>query len=52
MIGKLKEVKFQEEIFNRKFKSLLKEYEYVQEQIKDSEKRIKEIAEDEELTER
>ncbi|MBU1298084.1 MAG: IS110 family transposase [Bacteroidetes bacterium] len=49
MIEKLKEVRFQEGIFNQKFVSLLKEYEYVKEQIKDTEKRIKEISEDEEL---
>ena len=29
---------------------LIKEYEYVKEQIKDSEKRIKDIAEDDELS--
>jgi transposase len=58
MVEKLSAVKFQEEIFNKKFTSLLKEYEYVQEQIKDSEGRIKEIAlasqseEDKELSER
>lgn len=48
-IEKLKLVRFQEEIFNRKFESLIKEYEYVKDQIKDTEKRIKEIGEDEEL---
>jgi transposase len=52
MVKKLKSVKFQEEIFNKKFTSLLKEYEYVQEQIKDTEGRIKEIAEDKELGQR
>lgn len=51
-IEKLKFVRFQEEIFNRKFEALIKEYEYVKEQIKDSEKRIKEIGEDVELGER
>ena len=57
MIRRLKEVKFQGEIFNKKFSCLLKEYEYVQEQIKDTEERIKEIAlasqseEDKELSE-
>ena len=50
MIRKLKGVRFQEEIFNKKFTCLLKEYEYVQEQIKDTEERIKEIAEDKELS--
>ncbi len=48
-IEKLKEVRFEEPIFNTKFSQLIKEYEYVKEQIKDSEKRIKEIGEDEEL---
>jgi len=51
-IEKLKLVRFQEDIFNRKFEVLIKEYEFVKEQIKDSEKRIKEIGEDEELGER
>ena len=51
-IEKLKLVKFQEEIFNLKFEALIKEYEYVKEQIKDSEKRIKDISEDEELKDR
>ena len=48
-IEKLKLVRFQEEIFNRKFEVLIREYEFVKEQIKDSEKRIKEIGEDAEL---
>jgi transposase len=52
MISRLKSVKFQEKIFNKKFSSLLKEYEFVQEQIKDTEGRIKEIAEDKELSEK
>lgn len=51
-IEKLKLVRFQEDIFNRKFEVLIKEYEFVKEQIKDSEKRIKEIGEDEELKDR
>ena len=51
-IEKLKLVRFQEDIFNRKFETLIKEYEFVKEQIKDTEKRIKEIREDEELKER
>ena len=51
-IAKLKLVRFQEEIFNRKFEALIKEYEYVKEQIKDTENRIKEIGEDEELKSR
>ena len=49
-IEKLKGVKFQDNIFNMKFEQLIKEYEYVKEQIKDSERRIKEIADDEELS--
>ena len=48
-IDKLKGVKFQEKIYNVKFAQLIREYEYVKEQIKDTEKRIKEISEDEEL---
>ena len=48
-IEKLKSVRFQEDIFNRKFEVLIKEYEFVKEQIKDTEKRIKEIGDDEEL---
>lgn len=48
-IEKLKLVKFQENIFNLKFESLIKEYEFVKEQIKDTETRIKEIGEDEGL---
>lgn len=51
-IEKLKLVRFQEDIFNRKFETLIKEYEFVKEQIKDTEKRIKEIGEDEELREK
>lgn len=50
LVEKLKLVRFEENIFNTKFAQLLKEYEYVKEQIKDSEKRIKEIAEDEDLS--
>lgn len=49
LVEKLKSVKFQEDIFNKKFGQLIVEYEYVKEQIKDSEKRIKEISDDEEL---
>jgi len=48
-IEKLKLVRFQEDIFNRKFDTLIKEYEFVKEQIKDTEKRIKEIGEDPEI---
>src|SRR4030067_933417 len=52
MIEKLRSLKFQEVIFNKKFSSLLNEYDYVKEQIKDTEKRIEEISEDKELRER
>lgn len=48
-IEKLKLVRFQEDIFNRKFDTLIKEYEFVKEQIKDTEKRIKEIGDDPEI---
>jgi transposase len=52
MVEKLRAVKFQEEIFNKKFSSLLAEYDYVKEQIRDTEKRIEEISEEKELGER
>jgi len=52
MIEKLRAVKFQEEIFNKKFSSLLSEYDYVKEQIRDTEKRIEEISEEKDLGER
>jgi len=48
-IENLKKVRFADDIFNKKFAQLIKEYEYVKEQIKDSEKRIAEISEEEEL---
>jgi transposase len=51
-LEKLKEVKFQDNIFNTKFTQLIKEYEYVKAQIKDSESRIKEIAEEKELSDK
>ena len=51
-IERLKRIEFQEDIFNRKFKQLIKEYEYVKEQIKDTERRIKDIGEDKELQEK
>jgi transposase len=51
-IEKLKEIKFQEDIFNKKFEQLLREYEYVKEQIIDTEKRIKEIGGDQQLGEK
>ena len=58
MMEKLRAIQFQEEIFNRKFSCLLREYDYVKEQIRDTEKRIVEISlasqseEDKELSER
>ena len=51
-VEKLKGIKFQGSIFNLKFEALIKEYEFVCEQIKDSEKRIKEIKDDDEFTDR
>jgi len=48
-IERLKELRFQEDIFNRKFEQFIREYEYIKEQIRDSEKRIKEISEDREF---
>lgn len=51
-VEKLKTLKFQEDIFNRKFASLIREYEFVCQQIKDSKERILEISEDKELKER
>lgn len=51
-VEKLKTLKFEEAIFNKKFASLIKEYEFVFEQIKDSKDLIKEISEDEELRDR
>jgi transposase len=52
MIEKLRGVEFQEVIFNKKFTSLLNEYDYVKKQIKDTETRIEEISEEEELGKR
>src|SRR4030067_799408 len=49
LLGKLKEIKFEDKLFDLKFGNLLKEYEYIVEQIKDSEKIIERIKEDEEL---
>lgn len=51
-IEKLKGETFQEDIFNKKFQQLIREYEYVKEQIKDTENRIKDIGEDKELQEK
>jgi transposase len=51
-VDKLKFVKFQEPIFNMKFESIIREYEFLKEQIKDSEKYIKEIKTDKVLGQR
>jgi transposase len=49
LLEKLKEIKFEDKLFDLKIGNLLKEYEYIVEQIKDSEKIIEKIKEDEEL---
>ncbi|MEO8231280.1 MAG: IS110 family transposase, partial [Ignavibacteriota bacterium] len=49
LLEKLKELKFEDKLFDLKFGNLLKEYEYIVEQIKDSEKIIEKIKEDAEL---
>lgn len=49
ILEKLKEIKFEDKLFDLKIGNLLKEYEYIVEQIKDSEKIIGKIKEDEEL---
>lgn len=49
LLEKLKEIKFEDELFDLKFGNLLKEYEYIVEQIKDSEKIIAKIKQDEKL---
>lgn len=49
LLEKLKEIKFEDKLFDLKIGNLLKEYEYIVEQIKDSEKIIGKIKEDEEL---
>lgn len=49
LLEKLKELKFVDKLFDLKFGNLLKEYEYVASQIKDSEKIIERIKEDAEL---
>ncbi len=49
LLEKLKELKFEDKLFDLKFGNLLKEYEYLVSQIKDSEKIIEQIKEDEEL---
>jgi transposase len=49
LVEKLKGLKFEDKLFDLKFGNLLKEYEYVVSQIKDTEKIIEKIKEDEEL---
>ena len=49
LLEKLKEIKFEDKLFDLKFGNLLKEYEYTVEQIKDTEKIIVKIKEDEQL---
>lgn len=49
LVEKLKTLKFEDKLFDLKFSNLLKEYEYVVDQIKDSEKVIEKISEDSEL---
>jgi len=46
LLEKLKELTFESELFNMKFKNLLTEYEYVSGQIKDSEEIIEKFIED------
>jgi transposase len=52
LVGKLKGLKFEDKLFDMKFVSLLTEYEYIVEQIKDSEKIIAKIKEDQSLGKR
>lgn len=52
LIERLKELKFEDKLFDLKFGNLLKEYEYTVSQIKDSEEIIGKIKEDEELGQR
>jgi transposase len=49
LLEKLKVIKFEDKLFDMKFSSLLTEYEYVVSQIKDTEKIIEKIKEDQEL---
>jgi transposase len=46
LVEKLKELTFEDNLFNLKFGNLLKEYEYLLDQIKDSEEIIEKIKED------
>jgi len=52
LLEKLKELKFEDKLFDLKFGNLLKEYEYTVSQIKDSEEIIGKIKEDEQLGKR
>jgi transposase len=52
LLEKLKTLKFEDKLFDLKFGNLLKEYEYLAGQIKDSEKIIEKIKEDDELGKR
>jgi transposase len=52
LVERLKELKFEEKLFEVKFGNLLKEYEYTVSQIKDSEEIIGKIKEDEDMRER
>ncbi|GAB6283113.1 MAG: IS110 family transposase [Ignavibacterium sp.] len=49
LLEKLKVIKFEDKLFDMKFRNLLTEYEYVVGQIKDTEKIIEKIKGDEEL---
>ena len=49
LLEKLKEIKFEDKLFDLKFGNLLKEYQYIVDQIKDSQKIIEKIKEDKEL---
>ena len=49
LLEQLKTINFEDKLFDLKFGNLLKEYEYTVEQIKDSEKVIAKIEEDEQL---
>ena len=52
LIEKLKELRFEDKLFDLKFGNLLKEYEYTVSQIKDSEEIIGKIKQEKELGER
>lgn len=49
LLKKLKELKFEDKLFDMKINKLLTEYEYVVSQIKDTEKIIEQIKEDQDL---